>query len=496
MMNGKQKQRPALQVLAAAAVATASVLSAGAATAQTAADLSAAQIEDLVRRSYQYVAMFNVNNKFAMDPSNPSSTGGWNRLDAQTELLDHTMKSIARPNNDTLYATAMIDVTAEPVILEIPAFDTGYASLMVTGYDHYVNIPLSTTKGDFSEAMTMLFYSDRTPGYDGEEIEGVDRYFEATGDFLSAVFRIMPHSNDPERLQRNVAAFGELDVMPLSEFRDDAPRPRRFVNWSMPRGIERRLDARRDDARFPEFGLTDFDIYENNFTEVMQFVANHTTFDPENELDQAFLQALEPLGIVPGKAHDPKSYAEIDGEVLRTVAEAVVRGQLDIALDPDAASRIAGEMFKPKGEMSLDALLFQSVIGPIGQPAAEVVYSQIQSADGGAMNANRDYVLRMDADDLPPAKAFWSFTLYDTENGFFMPNDRRKYSVGENGGFKLNDEGGIEIHVAETQPEGVPEENWLPLKRGDYDIDLQLRLYAPDLEAYRTWSPPVAQAVN
>jgi hypothetical protein len=459
-------------------------------------DLDRATIENLVRHSFQYVAMFNVNNKFAMDPANPSSTGGWNRLNTQTELLDHTMRSIARPNNDTLYATAMIDVTAEPVILEIPAFDTGYASLMVTGYDHYVNIPLSTTKGDFSEATTMLFYSDRTPGYDGEEIEGVDNYFEATGDFLSAVFRIMPHSNDPERLQRNLAAFEELDVMPLSEYMGDDGRATRFVNWSMPRGIERRLDARRDDARFPEFGLTDLDIYENNFPEVMQFVANHTTFDPENDLDQAFLAALEPLGIVPGKAYDPTSYAEINGEVLRTVAEAVVRQQLDIALDPDASSKIAMEMFKPKGEMSLDALLFQSVIGPIGQPATEVIYSQIVSADGGAMNANRDYVVRMDAEELPPAKAFWSFTLYDTENGFFMPNDRRKYSVGENGGFKLNEDGGIEIHIAEVQPEGVPEENWLPLKRGDYDIDLTLRLYAPDLDAYKTWSPPVAQAVN
>jgi hypothetical protein len=440
--------------------------------------------------------MFNVNNKFAMEPANPSNTGGWNRLNTQTELLDHTMRSIARPNNDTLYATAMIDVTAEPVILEIPAFDTGYASLMVTGYDHYVNIPLSTTKGDFSEATTMLFYSDRTPGYDGEEIEGVDNYFEATGDFLSAVFRIMPHSNDPERLQRNLAAFEELDVMPLSEYMGDDGRARRFVNWSMPRGIERRLDARRDDARFPEFGLTDLDIYENNFPEVMQFVANHTTFDPENDLDQAFLAALEPLGIVPGKAYDPTSYAEINGEVLRTVAEAVVRQQLDIALDPDASSSIAMEMFKPKGEMSLDALLFQSVIGPIGQPATEVIYSQIVSADGGAMNANRDYVVRMDAEELPPAKAFWSFTLYDTENGFFMPNDRRKYSVGENGGFKLNEDGGIEIHIAEVQPEGVPEENWLPLRRGDYDIDLTLRLYAPDLDAYRAWTAPVAEVVN
>ena len=496
MLNSAINRRSALQVLAAVAVASAPALSGGAAAAQTAADLSGAQIEDIARRSYQYVAMFNVNNKFAMDPSNPSSTGGWNRLDAKTELLDHTMKSIARPNNDTLYATAMIDVTAEPVILEIPAFDTGYASLMVTGYDHYVNIPLSTTKGDFSKAVTMLFYSDRTPGYDGEEIEGVDRYFEATGDFLSAVFRIMPHSNDSERLQRNVAAFGALDVKPLSEFRGDDGRARRFVNWSVPRGIERRLQARRDNARFPEFGLTDFDIYENNFSEVMQFVANHTTFDPKNDLDQAFLQALEPLSILPGKAYDPTSYAEIDGELLRTVAEAVAKEQLDIALNPDASSKIAMEMFKPKGEMSLDALLFQSVIGPIGQPATEVIYSQIVSADGGAMNANRDYVVRMDAEELPPAKAFWSFTLYDTENGFFMPNDRRKYSVGENGGFKLNEDGGIEIHIAEVQPEGVPEENWLPLKRGDYDIDLTLRLYAPDLDAYKTWSPPVAQAVN
>ena len=33
-------------------------------------------MEELVRRSYQYVAMFNVNNKFALDPDNPMTTGG------------------------------------------------------------------------------------------------------------------------------------------------------------------------------------------------------------------------------------------------------------------------------------------------------------------------------------------------------------------------------------------------------------------------------------
>ena len=43
------------------------------------------------------------------------------------------MREIARPNNDTLYISAMIDLRKDPVILEMPAFDSDYVSLMVTG---------------------------------------------------------------------------------------------------------------------------------------------------------------------------------------------------------------------------------------------------------------------------------------------------------------------------------------------------------------------------
>ena len=107
------------------------------------AELTDEQIENIVRRSYQYVAMYNVNNKFAM------SQGGWNTCVPDTQLKDHTMRDIARPNNDTLYIGCMLDLRKDPVILDIPAFDSKYVSLMVTGYDHYVNVPMSVTKGDF-----------------------------------------------------------------------------------------------------------------------------------------------------------------------------------------------------------------------------------------------------------------------------------------------------------------------------------------------------------
>ena len=53
---------------------------------------------------------------------------------------------------------------------------------------------------------------------------------------------------------------------------------------------------------------------------------------------------------------------------------------------------------------------------------------------------------------MPPTRAFWSFTLYDAEDGFFIPNEHKKYSVGENAGMKLNEDGGIEIHIAAEKP--------------------------------------------
>ena len=112
------------------------------------------------------------------------------------------------------------------------------------------------------------------------------------------------------------------------------------------------------------------------------------------------------------------------------------------------------------------------------------------------MNAMNDYVIRMSGGELPPTAAFWSATLYDTANGFFMPNDRKKYSVGENAGMALDEEGGISIYISAEQPEGVPDENWLPLVRGDYAIDVIMRIYAPDLERFATWTAPVAERLE
>jgi hypothetical protein len=433
--------------------------------------MSDAQIENIVRRSYQYVAMYNVNNKFAI------KQGGWNTVDADTQLKDHTMREIARPNNDTLYIGCMLDLRKDPVILDIPAFDSKYVSLMVTGYDHYVNVPLSVTKGDFKKPERVMFYTARTEGYDGSPVERVDRTFEMTGDFVSAVFRVMPHANDKARFEKIIGQMQAVKLITLSEFHG---KPAKDIN----------------DVRFPDVGKTDLDIYENNFLEVMQFVVNHTTFDPNDEVDNTFLAALKPLGVEPGKTFDRNKVANIDGKRFRSIAEKVRRVKFARAMDPAVTAEHGLSLFKTKGQIPQHLLLMQSVIGPIGLPATEAVYPPVTTVDGQPMNAQNDYVIRIGKDGMPPAKAFWSLTLYDSANGFFIPNDRKKYSVGENGGMKLNEEGGIEIYVAAEKPEGVPEDNWLPINRKDENLDIILRIYDPDLEKMKTWSVSKAEMLK
>lgn len=251
-----------------------------------------------------------------------------------------------------------------------------------------------------------------------------------------------------------------------------------------------------NDVNFPSVGKNDLDVYENNFLEVMQFVVNCTTFDSKNEVDTAFLAALKPLGVEPGKTFDKNKAAGIDGKRFRSIAEKVQKSEFALAMDPAVTAEHGLSLFKTKGKITQKLLLMQSVIGPIGLPATEAVYPPVATKDGQPMNEQHDYVIRMTKDQLPPAKAFWSMTLYDSANGFFIPNDRKKYSVGENGGMKLNADGGIDVYVAAEKPKSVPDENWLPINRKDENLDVILRIYMPDLEKFKTWNAPKAEKIK
>ena len=430
------------------------------------------QVENIVRLSYQYVAMFNVIQKFALDPASGGMyMGGFNKPVAMTVLADATVRSIARPNNDTLYQGAVLDLRRDPVIIKFPVIDSKFVSLETSGYDHYVGIPLTSSKGDFKQPTNLLFYTDRTEGYQGKNVDGVDKIVKVDCDFTIAFLRAMPHQADPQRMSRIIQSLKDTEVVTLSEFQGKPAKD-------------------SSDPKFPPYGKTDGDVFAGNLLEVMQFVFNHTTFDLSNAMDQAVLAAYGPLGLKPRQTFEASKVAKLDSALYREVSAEVAKQALAGQSDPVIQARILPQLFLPKGHIDLETEIFQSVVGPIGQPAYQARYIPVATTDGKPMNALNDYAMRMSKDELPPATAFWSLTLYDLKDGFFIPNEPKKYSVGENAGYQLDTDGGISIYVSAAKPAGVPEENWLPTNRQDIGINGMFRVYAPDVEKMRTWKTP------
>ena len=137
-----------------------------------------------------------------------------------------------------------------------------------------------------------------------------------TGEFVSAVLRVMPHATEPEKFKRIAGQMQSVKLLTLSEFTGGQAKP-------------------IDDIEFPPVGATDFDVFENNLLEVMQFVFNHTTFELANEIDREVLTAYKPLGIQPGRQYDHSAVRTIDGKRFRRVAEQVAAKNLAIMERPE-----------------------------------------------------------------------------------------------------------------------------------------------------------------
>lgn len=108
-----------------------------------------------------------------------------------------------------------------------------------------------------------------------------------------------------------------------------------------------------------------------------------------------------------------------------------------------------------------------------------------------------DYVIRFKPDQMPPAKAFWSLTIYDADM-FFVPNPANRYAVGSHTPLTQNPDGSIEIYIQAESPEEEKEPNWLPAPKGHFQ--LVLRLYDPETDTPSildgSWTPPPVDPVK
>lgn len=90
--------------------------------------------------------------------------------------------------------------------------------------------------------------------------------------------------------------------------------------------------------------------------------------------------------------------------------------------------------------------------------------------------------LHFAAGQLPPARFFWSVTLYTLPDRFLYANALNRYSIGDRTkGLKYDADGGLMLYVGHKSPGAHKESNWLPAPEGKYSF--VARVYGPSAAA-------------
>jgi len=116
-----------------------------------------------------------------------------------------------------------------------------------------------------------------------------------------------------------------------------------------------------------------------------------------------------------------------------------------------------------------------------------------KDSDGDWLDGSKNYKLHIPPN--PPAKQFWSITLYDVDTRCLINNEQQIADKSSRMDLLINEDGSVDLYFGPKAPEGK-EQNWIPTipNQGFFSY---LRLYAP-LEPYfeRTWALPDIEKVN
>jgi hypothetical protein len=142
--------------------------------------------------------------------------------------------------------------------------------------------------------------------------------------------------------------------------------------------------------------------------------------------------------------------------------------------------------------------LKRAIVAMVGlganQPEDAIYPMLLVDAEGKPLTGDEKYVLHFSKDEIPPAGAFWSITMYDAE-GFQVANPINRFAIGDRDALKFNADGSLDIHIQHTSPGKDLESNWLPAP-AEGRLGVTMRLYAPKPQALDgRWAPPAVRRV-
>jgi hypothetical protein len=122
-----------------------------------------------------------------------------------------------------------------------------------------------------------------------------------------------------------------------------------------------------------------------------------------------------------------------------------------------------------------------ALVGIGALPRDQAMYfTTTTDANGQPLDGHGNYALRFPPNGQPPVEAFWSLTVYRTDENrrrWLVPNTINRYSIGaRTRSLRYDSDGTLQILIQHNRPAAMAE-NWLPVGEGPFL--LTLRTYQP-----------------
>ena len=361
-----------------------------------------------------------------------------------------------RPNTDTFYSLAELDLSKGPVVLSIPDMGSRYYSFQLT--DPYTNVVdyIGSRKTASDPGQYAIVWADGPQPQAGDIPAGAT---VVKVPYSSILMLGRTLAGDAADQAKAIDLINQYSLTPAGGPPPVSPQPKPGLSY---------LDA----------------------------ISAAMTTNPPPAQDDPKLAKLAKIGVGPNLTVADAGL----GPLARLSAGLAVK--LTAALLPTLAqlqqlvSAVQNKGWaipdSAIGDFGTNYLLRAGVaeVGLIANTPEEAMYSSaVLDSHLLPLNGWHTYVLHFAPGETPPTDAFWSVTVYD-RNGNLVQNPEKKYSVSSSRPDELvtRPDGSIDIIFSRKDP-GDPTANWLPIPKGSFGV--YLRNYVPQQAALDgSWTPP------
>ncbi|MFT7405992.1 DUF1254 domain-containing protein [Zhongshania sp.] len=387
------------------------------------------------------------------------------------DFPDHSFRNVVRPNVDTLYSIAWLDLSTGPIVLNVP--DMGDRYYVMPLMDAWTNVFAMVGKRTHGTQAGRFLIAG--PDWQGEVPENVE-LIPAPSNMVWIIGRIQTKG------KQDIPAVAGLQkgfrLEPLeSSLMASVPQP-----YSL--------------ATFSDHNKKDLATRLNEMPNIA-FLAAMAELMAEQypaAADADMIRSLEKIGVKPGQSVDASQYNFIQRRLI-DLAVTMTKEKVAEELASDRAIENGWSVIRDGiGVYHTNYPLRAgvSMVGLGALPPEEASYpNAISDSSKRALSGEHSYVIHFEPGQTPPVDAFWSLTMYD-QHGFLVDNPIQRYAIGDRDDLHFNADGSLDILIQKAPPSGV-NVNWLPSPAEQFA--LTMRLYSPRAEFLNgSWQlPPVTR---